>query len=293
MLLQPKAQPDLETLLAEKRKQRAAILAKYSQSNTFAPASPLPDTVASLSSANRALTPSNGVSSTGTVSAVINSPAKRLRLDSPVVAAASTSAVNSPKPDSATNSPKRARSATPESDAEDNTALFDLEKVGAEENAPGLDGLKGLNASGSSEQAEPEVSAADYNPDEDRKMDDARQLVLLQTGPSAAPGHVGATAEVDPAAVQQVKDEALQSNAAAEDEEEEEVEIEVEVAADEEEDDDDMFAMEAKPKKTKLVKVKKGGLPGRSAGMVVSLALLFRFTAFLISLSRSSIEAQV
>jgi len=189
--------PDPEALREQKRKRRAALLAQYSA------ASPNP--------LSRDLTP--GISSS--VPLGINSPAKRLRLDSPAVLTSNNG----------TESPESAHG-----DAEE---TFDLQKAEEPQNAVPI-------------SAEENISAADYNPDEDRKLDDARQLAH-RGGPHVA-GQAGATAVAD--AEQQDKMD--------------EQDVEEDGEEDQEDDEDDMFALDSKPKKSK-----KG--TRAKTGMVVSI----------------------
>ena len=185
LVAQSSAQPDPETLREEKRKRRAALLAQYSA--TTPADSP-------LSVASPLLT--------GSISATpgLNSPAKRLRLDSPAT-----------------------RDGTESPDQEAKFDLVDLEK----HEQPTV------NPTNTDEN----ISAADYNPDEDRREDDARQL--RHRGEVGAAGQAGATA----VAAQEV----LEGGGEEEDEEEED-------------DEDDMFAIDAKPKKVKSGKKKASGM---------------------------------
>lgn len=184
LVAQSSAQPDPETLREEKRKRRAALLAQYSAST---PAdSPLP--VASpLLTGSTSATPG------------LNSPAKRLRLDSPATR-------------DGTESP-------------DQQAKFDL-----------VDLEKHEQPTANPTNTDENISAADYNPDEDRREDDARQL--RHRGEAGTAGQAGATA----VAAQEV----LENDEEAEDEEED--------------DEDDMFAIDAKPKKVKSGKKKASGM---------------------------------
>lgn len=104
----------------------------------------------------------------------------------------------------------------------------DLEILPAEIKADVLDG-------------EAQISAADYNPDDDRKLDDERRKVH-DTQVHAGPPEQGLP----------VGNDAIKANSAEEDEDEYE-----EVEEDEEDDDFDMFAVDDAPKKKRKVLKKK------------------------------------
>lgn len=214
MLDQPKQpEPDAAAVMAEKRRRRAEIMAKYASQD----ASPLPPP----------------------------SPIKRPKLD------ASDTELNQP----GANTPEDHKT-HPE------TSAFDLAKhEGEHVQQPDMKSQQDQT------NAQNEISAASYNPDEDRKQDALRQLMHQRVDESTTHGQAAVNTTEEAHAGQ-------------------ESEIEIEVTDDEdqqqqdggEEEEDDMFALateEAKPekvKKTKKIRVKKSHGAAekvQASGMVV------------------------
>lgn len=96
------------------------------------------------------------------------------------------------------------------------------------------------------EEGHESISAADYNPNDDRLIDDARQLAMEGT----ARGNVGATAAVAGGGGDLAS--GTGEPAPADAQKAENVMI---VEEEEEDDEDDMFAIGTKPKKVKVLQV--------------------------------------
>lgn len=231
LLDESRSEPDAEAILAEKRRKRAEIMAKYNNHN-------LPASASSTAATNSPL-------ATG-------SPAPPTPAAGVPTADASRQGTDSPDP---TQTPAAA-AAEPNAKTD---ATFDLTK---HNEAPTASTQAQLDA-------EHEISAASYNPDEDRKQDALRQLMHQAGDPSAHNGTANGA----------------EGGAAHNHEEEDTIEIEVtDDEADEgaqQSDEDDMFAMaldekekKDKPKKTKKIRVKKGHGAAeklQATGMVVRL----------------------
>ncbi|GAA5843523.1 hypothetical protein JCM11251_001645 [Rhodosporidiobolus azoricus] len=135
----PTEEPDPEAVLAERRRKRAEILAKYAS----AQASPAPDEATPVSVKRE-----NEGEAVGTPGRQdVERAAKRLRIGTDSPAATSTTA-------STTADPSRATSADPTSAAANEDEAFSLEKD-----------AKDTAAEQEAHVHETEVSAADYNPD--------------------------------------------------------------------------------------------------------------------------------
>lgn len=153
---------------------------------------------------------------TPTVNTGLASPAKRLRLDSPAVATSKDAERNGTE--------------SPEVTAVDDEMVFDL-------------GLRNDNEIHEvKREGGEDISAADYDPDEDRKLDDARQLAHHKDAPTMPPGQPGATAV---AAIEQGQSIVIAEDDEADSGEEEEEGLD---------DEDDMFAVDVKPKKKRKAK---------------------------------------
>lgn len=125
---------------------------------------------------------------------------------------------------------------------------FDLAKHTSD--APGqADGADVLPAETTAKQVdgEEQISAADYNPDEDRKFDDEREQALLR-GHNKQKEVASGVGEPGPDIVR------------VEDEESEYEEVEVDA---EEDEDFDMFALEEAPKKKTIRRKKQVSGPNR------------------------------
>lgn len=190
----PQEEPDVEALLAEKRRKRAEIMAKYASTQTSREAS-----------ASAEIPPP--------------SPVKRIKLEESAL---------SPQ----TGDEQRQGTDSPEPSGAEDQATFDLAKH--EEPAQ--------PSTQAQIDAENEISAANYNPDEDRKQDALRQLM-----------HQAGEQPQDPEAHENGAESMLS------------IEVTDEEEADKagDSDEDDMFAMafqekKDKPKKTKRIRVKKG-----------------------------------
>ncbi|KAG0657226.1 U4/U6 small nuclear ribonucleoprotein prp4 [Rhodotorula mucilaginosa] len=272
--LDPVEEPDPEAILAERRRKRAEILAKYA--NNPPPPPPARSETATPSASDLlprvdAFKKREGDEEEGSTPGreQVERAAKRLRIqgtDSPavVVTAPGTPGLggssNPPSTRSTSVDPLQAASA---SEQKSGTTTFSLEKdaqTSAEEQT----------AMPREDEAD-EISAADYDPEKERKRgDDDRQRVRDRERDRAelAAGSSDVAAAAAAAAGTEPKGETVGNGGGDEEDEEEEViEVEEEEEDDDDDDDDDMFAIgtedsskkKEKKKKTRVVKRKKGG----------------------------------
>ncbi|GAA5883642.1 hypothetical protein JCM3774_005990 [Rhodotorula dairenensis] len=233
-VLEPAEEPDPDLILAERRRKRAQILAKYAASATQTPEpSSTPSTSASAVSAS--------------VPTQVDRAAKRLRI-------------------TGTDSPTSSTAPATRSTSVDPTAAFSLEKDDAQAEAAAAAAVGGSDPSAQTKDAstaaattttaenphKDEVSAADYDPQRERERGDDDRCNDTTQGQGRKRPREGQEGE-------------------EEEEEEEEVEVETD-DDDDDDDDDDMFAIggggggdedeekgrKKKKKKVVVVKRKKG-----------------------------------
>ncbi|GAA5990385.1 hypothetical protein JCM5350_003679 [Sporobolomyces pararoseus] len=232
-------EPDPEQVLAERRRKRAEILAKYASkqppSTDTDNSAPATDSTGAGQAANaekREPEEEKSVSTPGRNE--VERATKRLKLgtDSPAVSAAPTTSTS-------TAEPSRATSVDP---ANSNfTLLKDENEENSDRKSENENDKLGVHKSEVTGEEEPEISAADYNPDFDRREDEKRMERLAATNG----GNAGAKGK---------EDLVLEEEEESGEEEEEE----------DDDDDDDMFAIgteDAKPKKKKRKTKKSGAVP--------------------------------
>ncbi|BGP13574.1 hypothetical protein JCM10213_008711 [Rhodosporidiobolus nylandii] len=217
---------DAEAILAERRRKRAEILAKYASSAPTTAAPSAAATPAQVATPELSVKKEESEERGTPGRQEVERAAKRLRIgtDSPAVAPSPLGST----PAASTVPPSRASaSVEPEAHAEAEGGVFALEKDGS--SAADTEQASAARADG-----EAEVSAADYNPDGEDDDREKRERRVEH----------------------QAEGEGMQLDGQVEEEEEEEIEVE-----EEEDDEDDMFAIpsEKKEKKTVKRKVKKAG----------------------------------
>ncbi|GAA5966300.1 hypothetical protein JCM3765_005248 [Sporobolomyces pararoseus] len=230
-------EPDPEKVLAERRRKRAEILAKYaskqpsaeidnSASNTLGP------TADQSKEEKREHEEENSASTPGR--SEVERATKRLKLgtDSPAVSAAPTTTTS-------TADPSRATSVDPTNS--NFTLLKDENEQNSDSKSKNDNDKLGVHKSEVTGEEEPEISAADYNPDFDRREDEKRmeRLAASNGGNAGSKGNEEMLLEEDDESGEEEDDE-------------------------DDDDDDDMFAIgteDAKPKKKKRKTRKTGAVP--------------------------------
>lgn len=221
----PKPQPSAEEILAAARAKRAAILAKHASAEASRAGTPSAEAGAA----------SVAASGSGSVTNALNSPAARvaLRNVTPQLEGDAASEKNGTVPASGSSLRgliHRQTASIPGSPAAmtEDAALDLTQDAPSTANQASLHPLDDTTGAGG-QTGHHSISAADYNPDDDRCLDDQRQLEKGRAGQQAGP--LGATAKAE---IEKPANGAAPRPAPEEDDDD---------------DDDDMFAIGTKKAK--------------------------------------------